>query len=51
MQIFMSTVEGLIYELPGDGVKRISKLQPHYANMTFADKSRHDRHSINLHIK
>ena len=33
----------LIDELPGDGVKCISKLQPHFANMTFADKIRYDR--------
>ena len=33
----------LIYELPGDGVKCISKLQSHCANMTFDEKSRHDR--------
>ena len=34
---------GLISELPKDGVKCIEKLQPHCANMTFADKSRYDR--------
>ena len=33
----------LISELPGDGVKYISKIQSHCANMTFADKSRYDR--------
>ena len=32
-----------IAELPGDGVKFISKLQSYCANMTFADKSRYDR--------
>ena len=33
----------LIDEFPGYGVKCISKLQSHDSNMTFADKSRHDR--------
>ena len=33
----------LIAELPGDGVKCISKMQSHYANMTFSEKSRYDR--------
>ena len=33
----------LIAEFPKDGIKCIEKLQSHYANMTFADKSRHDR--------
>ena len=32
-----------ISELPGYGVKFISKLQSHCINMTFYDKSRHDR--------
>ena len=33
----------LIEEFPGDGVNCISKIQSHCANMTFYDKSRHDR--------
>ena len=33
----------LIADLPGDGVKFISKLHSHYANMTFSGKSRYDR--------
>ena len=33
----------LIDEFPGDGVKFISKLQSHFANMNFYDKSRYDR--------
>ena len=33
----------LISEFSGDGVKLISKLQSHCANMTFSDKSRYDR--------
>ena len=33
----------LVAELPGDGVKCISKTQSHCANMTFADKSRYNR--------
>ena len=32
-----------IAELPGDGVKCISKLQSHCENMTFSDKIRYDR--------
>ena len=32
----------LIYEFPGDGVKYISKLKSHCANMTFSGKSRYD---------
>ena len=32
----------MIAEFPGDGVKCISKLQSHCANMTFSDKSRYD---------
>ena len=32
-----------IAEFPGDGVKYISKLQSHCANMTFAAKFRYDR--------
>ena len=32
----------LIAELPGDGVKCISKLQAHRANMNFSDKIRYD---------
>ena len=30
-------------EFAGDGVKCVSKLQSHCANMTFSDKSIHDR--------
>ena len=41
----------LIAEFPKDGIKCIEKLQSHCANMTFADKSRHDRISNRLHIK
>ena len=33
----------LIAEFPKDGIKCIEKLQSHCLNMTFADKSRHDR--------
>ena len=33
----------LISEFPKDGVKCIEKLQSNCANMTFSDKSRHDR--------
>ena len=33
----------LIAEFPEDGIKCIQKLQSHFANMTFADKSRYDR--------
>ena len=33
----------LIAEFPKDGIKCIEKLQPHCANMTFADKSIYDR--------
>ena len=33
----------LIVEFSGDGVKLISKLQYHCANMTFAEKIRYDR--------
>ena len=33
----------LISEFPKDGIKCIEKLQSHCANMTFADKSIHDR--------
>ena len=33
----------LISEFPKDGIKCIEKLQSHFANMTFSDKSRYDR--------
>ena len=33
----------LISEFPKDGIKCLEKFQSHCANMTFADKSRHDR--------
>ena len=33
----------LIAEFPKNGIKRIEKLQSHYANMTFSDKSKYDR--------
>ena len=33
----------LIAEFPKDEIKCLEKLQSHYANMTFADKSRYDR--------
>ena len=33
----------LIAEFPEDGIKCLEKLQSHFANMTFADKSRYDR--------
>ena len=33
----------LIAEFPKDGIKCIEKLKSHFANMTFADKSRYDR--------
>ena len=33
----------LIADFPRDGIKCIKKLQSHFANMTFADKSRYDR--------
>ena len=33
----------LIAEFPKDGIKYIEKQQSHFANMTFADKSRYDR--------
>ena len=36
-------IRRLIAEFPKDGVKCIEKLQSHCANMTFADKIRHDR--------
>ena len=41
----------LIAEFPVYGVKYISKVQSHCANMTSADKIRYDRISIKLHIK
>ena len=34
---------GLIAEFPGDGVKCISKIQSHCANMNFSNKSRYYR--------
>ena len=34
----------LIAEFPEDRIKCMEKLQSHCANMTFADKSRYDRH-------
>ena len=33
----------LIAAFPKDGIKCIEKLQSHFANMTFSDKSRYDR--------
>ena len=33
----------LIAEFPEDGIKCMKRLQSHFANMTFADKSRYDR--------
>ena len=33
----------LVAKIPADGVKFISKLQSHCANMTFSDKSKYDR--------
>ena len=33
----------LLYESPKDRIKCIGKLQSHFANMTFANKSRYDR--------
>ena len=33
----------LIAEFPEDGIKCMEKLQSHCANMTFAEKIRHDR--------
>ena len=33
----------LIAEFPKDGMKCIEKLQSHFANITFSDKSRYDR--------
>ena len=33
----------LISEFPKYGIKCLEKLQSHYANMNFADKSRYDR--------
>ena len=33
----------LIAEFPTDGIKCLEKLKSHFANMTFADKSRYDR--------
>ena len=33
----------LIAEFPKNGIKRIEKLQSHYANMTFSDKSKYER--------
>ena len=33
----------LITKFPGDGVKCISKIQSHFSNITFSDKSRYDR--------
>ena len=33
----------LIAEFPKDGIKCMEKLQSHFANMNFADKSRYDR--------
>ena len=33
----------LIVGFPGDGIKCISKIQSHFAKMTFADKSIDDR--------
>ena len=33
----------LIAEFPADGIKCIQKLQSHFANITFFDKSRYDR--------
>ena len=41
----------LIAEFPKYGIKCIDKLQPHCANMTFADKSRYDRTFQQVHIK
>ena len=36
-------IKRLIAEFPKYGVKRIEKLQSHWANMTFSNKSRYDR--------
>ena len=36
-------IQSLIAEISGDGVKCISSLQSHCANMTFSDKSRYNR--------
>ena len=36
-------IRRLIYELPGYGIKFIEKMQSHFTNMTFADKSRYAR--------
>ena len=33
----------LIDELPGDGVKYVSKIQSHCVNMNFSDKIRYDK--------
>ena len=41
----------LIAEFLGDGIKCIEKLQSHYVNMTFSDKSRYDRIFSKSHIK
>ena len=35
-------MKSFIYELPGYGLKYISKLQSYCANMTFSDKIRYD---------
>ena len=40
-----------IAEFPGDGVKFISKLQSHCANMNFSDKKIYYRLYVKLHIK
>ena len=39
----MSIAEGWFSELPGYGVECYPKLHSYCANMTFSDKSRHDR--------
>ena len=41
----------LISEFPGDGLKCISKLQLHCANMTFSEKGRYDRLLQQVNIK
>ena len=44
-------IRRLIAELPMDVIKCIEKLQSHFANMAFADKSRHNKKFNRSRIK
>ena len=39
----MYIAKKMIAEFPIDGIKCIEKLQSHFANMDFSDRSRYDR--------